>query len=588
MTVNLFFNRSVLLILLFYSVFPLHAFNVDAGEDQIISNGNVVEVEIGGSPTASGSTVPSYTYLWEPAEGLSCNNCTDPTIIPNPTASPTKTTTYTVTVIDGGGFVCTDDVEVAVISLVVHPKASDFVSGYEGRVLISTFHDASYYTNTPTTMNNLTAQHESFELANGKCNRVKITAHLSPGTGAVGQTVYFRLVKPDLDDPSPYETVGTSTSPDLNSLDNRHTGLMEGELNGVKGVVSAVASLRVINGKTVAAAEVELTITDKHAGDNYQVEAALDPNFTIGFDKTSILTAWKRIYVRLGGMLENSTVVTMPFTADSETLLDDDISITPSSVFKTGDVIDIFFPDPNNGYAINSITRKIINIQFNVLTVADMPHDLPVYAGVKISGSTNIYKPISFNSVNINGLEKAFGKNTDGVDGGCFTEFKLSAKPIFEVPKVEYLFTGALRMHYMSMWHDAVPYDATNELLLISAYNSDNNTLGLGATSTNTSMIYNDAISYQQNLYSFTSPTDFTNAISEITAHEFGHHFDPTFSYIDKIPTNPADLNHEGNDFGIMTYVLYPGSTYISQLFNTTTEFKKQTIYHIRDENGPK
>jgi PKD repeat protein len=75
----------------------------NAGADtEIIVGGSVV---IGGSPTTSGGTAP-YTYSWTPSTGL--NNAG----IANPTASPSVTTTYTVTVTDSNG--CTDDADVTV------------------------------------------------------------------------------------------------------------------------------------------------------------------------------------------------------------------------------------------------------------------------------------------------------------------------------------------------------------------------------------------------------------------------------------------------------------------------------------------
>ena len=102
----------------------------NAGTDQEMchpSNGG--EVQLNGS--ASGGT-PGYTYLWEPAEGLSNPN------IANPIASPSSTTIYTLTVTDAFGCQDTDQVQVSVTNEVVveitgddqmcHPADGGFVT----------------------------------------------------------------------------------------------------------------------------------------------------------------------------------------------------------------------------------------------------------------------------------------------------------------------------------------------------------------------------------------------------------------------------------------------------------------------------
>jgi autotransporter-associated beta strand protein len=70
-----------------------------AGANQTICLGS--SVAIGGSPTASGGSGSGYTYLWSPATGL--NDAT----LANPTASPSSTTSYTVTVTDANGCTAT-------------------------------------------------------------------------------------------------------------------------------------------------------------------------------------------------------------------------------------------------------------------------------------------------------------------------------------------------------------------------------------------------------------------------------------------------------------------------------------------------
>ncbi len=80
-----------------------YALSVDAGNDTTISPGGTAQL----NGSASGGT-PPYTYLWTPSTGLSNPN------IPNPTASPPSTTTYTLTVNDVSSCYGSDDVEVVV------------------------------------------------------------------------------------------------------------------------------------------------------------------------------------------------------------------------------------------------------------------------------------------------------------------------------------------------------------------------------------------------------------------------------------------------------------------------------------------
>ncbi|MEM7392388.1 MAG: hypothetical protein AAF492_08560 [Verrucomicrobiota bacterium] len=80
---------------------------VDAGVDQDIL---ITEsVQIGGSPTATGS--PPFSFSWSPAGDLSSATTS------NPTASPNNTTVFEVTVTDANGCVNTDSVTVVVMDV---------------------------------------------------------------------------------------------------------------------------------------------------------------------------------------------------------------------------------------------------------------------------------------------------------------------------------------------------------------------------------------------------------------------------------------------------------------------------------------
>lgn len=79
---------------------------LDAGEDVTISGGESTQLEATVTNDLGG------TYSWEPETGLSCTDC------PNPVASPSSTTTYTVTYTSEDGCEYTDQVTVKVFTTI--------------------------------------------------------------------------------------------------------------------------------------------------------------------------------------------------------------------------------------------------------------------------------------------------------------------------------------------------------------------------------------------------------------------------------------------------------------------------------------
>ena len=94
--------------LILFSLFIVNSvsaqLSVNAGADQTICPSG--SANIGGSPAAMGGLAP-YTYSWSPTIGLNQTNGA------NPIASPTATTSYTLTVTDDTGAVKTDVVIIA-------------------------------------------------------------------------------------------------------------------------------------------------------------------------------------------------------------------------------------------------------------------------------------------------------------------------------------------------------------------------------------------------------------------------------------------------------------------------------------------
>ncbi len=83
--------------------------SASAGVAQAICPGG--SVGIGGSPTAIGGSGTGFNYSWNPSTGLSSAS------VANPTASPTGTTSYTVTITDTNGCTAQSSVLVTVNSL---------------------------------------------------------------------------------------------------------------------------------------------------------------------------------------------------------------------------------------------------------------------------------------------------------------------------------------------------------------------------------------------------------------------------------------------------------------------------------------
>jgi len=90
------------------NIVPSGCLIVNAGADQTIFAGSVI---LGGNPAASSGTAP-YTYSWTPATGVSCTSC------PNPTATPSVTTAYTLTVTDAVGYSTSDVISIVMIEQV--------------------------------------------------------------------------------------------------------------------------------------------------------------------------------------------------------------------------------------------------------------------------------------------------------------------------------------------------------------------------------------------------------------------------------------------------------------------------------------
>jgi len=285
-------------------------------------------------------------------------------------------------------------------SFVLHPNASDFQSGYQGRVLISKQRGDSFYA-----INNTTASNTPAQSGTGS-HQVTITAQMPKDQ--VGTTVYFRISDPA--DASPYHS-GSSN-------DNGWAG---GSAGTSPGIQSATSSLATINGSQIAAAEITLDIgTD--AGNNFDVEASLVPFATAkpsDIQKTPRFVAWKRCYIEQDDSYTTGSPIQKHFqqqaASGNDILHVYSVADTPVG---TDVLISLSSPVVYNGISYNNVNRRVVRVDpsANDIEVSPIAFHLPIYSGITPLGSPVVHASTA-------SLATGFGADTAGSDSGAFVEF---------------------------------------------------------------------------------------------------------------------------------------------------------------------
>jgi gliding motility-associated-like protein len=108
---------------------------INSGVDKFICNGK--SIELGSSPTASGSLLP-YGYEWSPTNSL------DNSSVSNPMATPGETTQYRLITSTAGCVIDTSYVNVTVWPLPVITKSNDVIIGYQENTTLSASGGTSY------------------------------------------------------------------------------------------------------------------------------------------------------------------------------------------------------------------------------------------------------------------------------------------------------------------------------------------------------------------------------------------------------------------------------------------------------------
>lgn len=398
--------------------------------------------------------------------------------------------------------------------ITVYPQADDFDNSngnkYTGRVMISTYHDDQYYFDNATTTNNQHAQTED--------GKVTITTVLP--CALAGAKVYFRVRDPD--DASPYDVDSDGDDNKGNHPKGKFiveggTVLMDEEYKAwtYAGQYDPLNNSYLCTGNTVSA-EITLQFANSGApscwgstecfgasGNNYIVEASLEPNFTTCLSTTTTMTAWKRIYYETYRMYEKGATI-MQVELNNSPLVKDKLFVDDASdIISLGagqHTIEIF------NKAGSTIIATIENIETDVQITEDHLEDIPnnttvfnpildvisinslgitsgidTYDGIRLVGGGN-QNTLNDNIDFVDGYEKAYGNATSGSDKGAFIEIK--GLPIeITVPKYKKVIrgisiTGAPDIEgypmsgFLGVW--ATELSAPNKVVFIVSFSPEN------------------------------------------------------------------------------------------------------------------
>ncbi len=523
----------ILFILLCFIAHPVYSQFIDGGTypgicagDSIILMGAIDSIPNDANDFCAKWIAPDSTIV----EGLSMN------------VAPMTNSSYLFEVAFNNGDIYQDSVTISVCHVEIHPIDLDFDTlDNIGKIIIWTDStDNIYSTTTRTSKNNLPAQSED--------GKVHITVHITPANENLNKRVYFRLINPDLDDASSYDT---DTLPN----DNRDMINKLGSLS----VTNDITVFKNINGNNVAAAETVLTITDQYSGDNYQVEASLDSTFTnpAKILKTEILVAWKRIYVEEDKMYRYGATLINNFTPDANTT-NDTILVDNTSDFAIGDTVELF----DIAGSMDVIT--VINVTPTSLITSDISSSFAQYSGVRISGKTATY------DVPRHLFPDAYGGDAKGIDGGAFVEFIWNFTGSDTIPKyTEFpLDFDVTSFAFCDHWFDHSG-GGNSIFQLVSAAGHLDGSLGTAEDLSNICFVTID---------NHTS-SNLNDQIADTAVHEFGHLFGVSNSHVD---ASVSVNNHEtpAMDICIMSYLTVDT--------DGIAEFDLDCIFDIRDCTVPR
>ena len=453
-----------------------------------------------------------------------------------------------------GDYIAQDRIRATVFDVErVHPQGDDFDVGHQGRVLISAKHGGGFYTPYQTTNAQV---------------KVKAKVKPMPPVGYPNLRVCFEVTDPD--DLSHYEGKTVPGTPDVqgdrNPNDNRdpikrmRTGV-GADYAGYQAACLQRRWAEVVATNQEAMAETVLKITDRYAGDNYQVRATMQKpyNDQEPFDtrtswttnqvytastiaESAVMIAWKRVYIELDQMYKKGATLTQAVAAGSSNLV-----VDSTADFREGEEVVVFW---RNGTHTARVTAILSATELSIAPA--LAEGVDRFGGIRPAQEPDNYQ------VDLRYLPQAFGQAPDGSDGGAFIEFKPAPTGSGKVPKYEVFPDRIEQNHYIDYWFVNQQHGGDNILYLLAAAKRVQGMMGVTEYMRSQCVIYVESNTGRQPDGSYVAPE---TQRDETVVHEIGHRFGlvqkicTEYQYIDTRGNDKK--SHDGNQICIMSYDNY-------------------------------
>jgi len=308
------------------------------------------------------------------------------------------------------------------------------------------------------------------------------------GAGIAGRNVWLRVIDPA--DPSDYIPLARRTAGD-----NRDPLLPKGVLmpEGCANCGTPGGTPLQVTSGPGAAVSVILEGTARFAGDNYQIEASLDPSFTCAgageggsniCPRSVLVTAWKRMYVETSAMFRRGSFLTEELEVDDAEIFVEDVHHHFGSA-GTRHFVRLLHARPiKAGAAASPDLDRFYSEDHEVEVVAEnrqtqMPAHLALLGGDRIhrryvldqSGRRADERPLLRDAVAILGVNDTFAPSPGSVDGAgdseldrFFATMFVELHPVAEIgyiPAIEFMqlangFAGEVARRVSDKWSRTV------------------------------------------------------------------------------------------------------------------------------------